>query len=73
MSLLELESFVKKYQHLWKSGVDAHLHVETCAGQAWAQQQVHLGQAPVLYHQPGKTLLLKRRTVPLDNVVVPDV
>ena len=55
MSAEELESFVKKFQHLWTSGYDAHLHVETHAGQAWVHLQVCLGQAQGPHaHQLGK-------------------
>ena len=62
MSLLELESFVKKFQHLWSSGIDAHLHVETHAGHAWVHLQVRLGQAPdPPTHQLGRNFPPKQR------------
>ena len=47
----ELDQFVKKFKQIWASGVDAHLHVETHAGQAQVHLQVQLGQAHGLPQQ----------------------
>ena len=47
MSISELDSFILKFKSLWYSGIDAHLDVETHAGQAWVGLRVGLG------HQPG--------------------
>ena len=43
----ELNSFILKFKHLWRSGQDAHLDMECHAGQAWVGIQVRLG------HEPG--------------------
>ena len=49
----ELDSFVKKFKDLWQSGLDAHLVVDTHAGQAWVDLSVQLGHAPGPHqHQP---------------------
>jgi hypothetical protein len=42
----ELGTFVQKFRRLWKSGLDAHLDIDTHAGQAWVSLRVRLGQAP---------------------------
>ena len=38
----ELDSFVWKFKQLWHSGIDAHLDVDTRAGQAWIGLRVIL-------------------------------
>ena len=40
----ELNSFILKFKHLWRSGQDAHLDMECHAGQAWVGIRVQLGQ-----------------------------
>ena len=50
MNCSEIDSFVRKFKHLWHSGVDAHLDVHTHAGQAWVGLHVQLGQAPGHLH-----------------------
>ena len=52
MNCSEIDSFVRKFKHLWHSGVDAHLDVHTHAGQAWVWVglRVQLGQAPGHVH-----------------------
>ena len=64
----ELDSFVKKFKDLWQSGLDAHLVVDTHAGQAWVDLLVRLGHAPGLQqhqpHQPGLQKLIKVRNGP---------
>ena len=42
----ELESFLTKFRGLWNSGFDAHLELESHAGQAWVSLRVRLGHAP---------------------------
>ena len=42
----ELDSFIVKLKNLWKSGYDAHLNVETHAGEAWVNLHARLGLAP---------------------------
>ena len=42
----ELETFVQKFQQLWKCGLDAHLEVESRAGQAWVGLHLRLGDEP---------------------------
>ena len=39
----ELNSFIIKFKHLWRSGQDAHLDVECHAGKAWVDICVQLG------------------------------
>ena len=46
----ELDSFVLKFKSLWYSGIDAHLDVDTHAGQAWVGLRVGLGHPPGLPH-----------------------
>ena len=53
----ELDSFVLKFKSLWYSGIDAHLDVETHAGQAWVGLRVGLGHPPGL---PQPYLLRKK-------------
>ena len=53
----ELDSFVLKFKSLWYSGIDAHLDVETHAGQAWVGLRVGLGHPPGL---PQPHLLRKK-------------
>jgi hypothetical protein len=45
-SMTELDTFVKKFKDLWKSGIGAHLDVDTYAGEAWVGLRVRLGHAP---------------------------
>ena len=47
MNSSELETFIVKFRHLWKAGLDAHLDIESHAGQAWVGLRVRLG------HEPG--------------------
>jgi hypothetical protein len=52
METSELDKFVHKFKNLWKSGLDAHLDIDTSAGQAWVILRVRLGHAPgPLLHQ----------------------
>ena len=61
MNATELDTFVFKFKHLWKAGLDAHLDLECHAGQAWVGIRVRLGQDPGPNHhhhippQPRKT------------------
>ena len=50
MNCSELDSFIQKFKHLWHSGVNAHLDVNTHAGHAWVHLHVQLGQAPGPLH-----------------------
>ena len=50
----ELDSFVLKFKQLWKAGVEAHLAVDSHAGQAWLHLHVPLGQAPGPNHEVQK-------------------
>ena len=47
----ELNSFLLKFHQLRKSGVTAHLDVDTYAGQAWVGLRVMLGP---IQHQPAQ-------------------
>ena len=42
----EFDNFILKFKNLWKSGYDAHLEVDTHAGQAWVGLCLCLGDAP---------------------------
>jgi hypothetical protein len=46
MYVTELDSFVQKFQQLWKAGVTAHLDVDCHAGKAWVGLRVQLGHVP---------------------------
>ena len=48
----ELQSFLWKFHQLRKSGVTAHLDVDTHAGQAWVGLRVMLGP---IQHQPSSS------------------
>ena len=62
MSSSELDSFVLKFKSLWYAGIDAHLDVDTHAGQAWVGLRVGLGHPPgPLHRQPP---LLKKKDSP---------
>ena len=50
MNVTELNTFVFKFKHLWKSGLDAHLDLECHAGQAWVGIRVRLGHEPEPHH-----------------------
>ena len=51
MAVTELDTFVKKFMQLWKSGHSAHLDIDTHAGEAWVGLRVRLGSAPGPLHQ----------------------
>ena len=40
----ELQSFIFKFNELWKAGITAHLDLDTHAGQAWVGLRVQLGK-----------------------------
>ena len=46
MHVTELDSFVQKFQQLWKAGITAHLDLDTHAGYAWVGLRAQLGHAP---------------------------
>ena len=52
MNPTELDSFVLKFKHLWRSGLDAHLDLECQAGQAWVGLRVCLGHDNCLLPSP---------------------
>ena len=41
----ELESFLTKFRCLWNTGFDAHLELDSHAGQAWVSLHVRIGHA----------------------------
>ena len=51
-TIFELDTFVKKSKQLWKSGLSAHLDVESKAGKACVSICLCLGEEPglFLYH-----------------------
>ena len=50
--MTELDTFVKKFNQLWKDGVTAHLDLDTHAGDAWVGLRVRLGHVPGPLHRP---------------------
>jgi hypothetical protein len=46
MHVTELDSFLQKFQQLWKAGVTAHLDIDSHAGKAWVGLRVQLGHVP---------------------------
>ena len=61
----ELDSFIFKFKQLWHSGKDAHIDIETHAGQAWVGLGARLGHAPgPLHHQPHSTPLPRKNDSP---------
>ena len=40
----EIDSFVLKFRQLWSAGLDAHLDLETHAGNAWVGLKLNVGQ-----------------------------
>ena len=40
----EIDSFILKFRQLWGAGLDAHLDLETHAGNAWVSLKLNLGQ-----------------------------
>ena len=52
MAVTEVDTFIRKFHQLWKSGVTAHLDLDTHAGNAWVGLRVQLGHVPgPLHHQ----------------------
>ena len=49
----ELNSFIEKFKNLWRSGLSAHLNLETNGGQAWVGLHLHLGVAPGPHPNPN--------------------
>ena len=47
MGFRELDSFVKKFVSLWRSGCEANLQVQSRAGNASVNPQLDLGKADV--------------------------
>ena len=41
---IEIDSFILKFRQLWGAGLDAHLDLETHAGNAWVNLKLNLGQ-----------------------------
>ena len=46
MYTMELESFIQKFNLLWKNGHDAYLNVHSNAGNAWVGISLNLGSFP---------------------------
>ena len=49
MEFCELDSFVKKFVSLWRSGCEANLQVQSRTGNAYVNLQLGLGQADAMY------------------------
>ena len=43
MEVKEIDSFIQKFRNLWKSGLSAHLDLDTHSGEAWVGLRVRLG------------------------------
>ena len=56
----ELETFVQKFRHLWKSGLDAQLNLEAHAGEAWVGLHLRLGQEPGPLHRKPQFTNVKK-------------
>ena len=41
-----MESFIFKFNHLWKTGQDARIDIHSHAGNAWVGISLNLGQYP---------------------------
>ena len=46
MDCSEVDRFISKFKLLWQLGHEAHLDLDTKAGQVWVGLRVHLGHAP---------------------------
>jgi hypothetical protein len=65
MIVTEVDTFIQKFRDLWQSGLDAHLDLDTHAGQAWVGLRVRLGHAPgPLHHQVQPNIQRKSRNSP---------
>ena len=51
MDMQEIDKFVQKFKHLWKTGCDAHLDIDTHAGQVWEGIRGPLGCSPGTLHE----------------------
>ena len=51
MQVTELDSFIDKFKSLWNAGLEAHLDIDTQAGQAWVGLRLSLGHPPGPHHQ----------------------
>ena len=51
MYVTELDSFFKKFHHLWKAGFTVHLDLDAHAGKAWVGICAQLGHAPGPVHR----------------------
>ena len=47
----EIDNFNLKFSNRWTNGFDAHLDIDTHAGQAWVDLCVGLGGSPDLHHE----------------------
>ena len=51
MQVTELDTFIDKFKYLWNAGLEAHLDIDTQAGQAWVGLRLRLGHPPGPHHQ----------------------
>ena len=51
LNVTELDTFIEKFKSLWNAGLEAHLDVDTQAGQAWVGLRLRLGHPPGPHHQ----------------------
>ena len=65
MVVTELDSFVQKFHQLWRAGLNAHLDLDTHAGNAWVGLRVQLGRVPgPPHHQFPPTFYKKKQDSP---------
>ena len=50
MSITELNTFVRKFQQLWKDGFTAHLDMDTQVGNVWVCLRLNLARVPGPIH-----------------------
>ena len=59
MATTELDTFILKFKQLWQSGLNAHLDLESNAGQAWLGLRLQLGDVPGPSHGPTVSHFIK--------------
>ena len=64
MAIQDLDSFLLKFRHLWHCGLDAHLDVDTHAGEAWVGLRVRIGQSRTPPFQSQTHVKTKSRESP---------
>ena len=63
MLVNELETFVKKFEQLWRSGHNVHLDVDSQAGNASVSLHLQLGRYPGPIHVPPAPAHVREKVV----------